>query len=669
MTVNAWPPFESATNRASDPWAWIGHPNAGAILADLGFVLLTALWSIRVGTWLVAAWRVGTPDRPALDRVERIALGIPLALGLLALTTLVLGLIGGLNRGQLTVGIGLLTLGAAALGRRANRCSKVGDAEVFPAEFRRRPPRLAVGPLALAGLGTLLNALAPPTDGDALCYHLQVPKQFLIDGRVGYDPDQFETIYPMLTEMLYAVGLEFGGPVACRLIHWWLGVAGVVATFALGRRCGGPAVGWWAAAIAGLTPAATAGMVAPLNDVALASFSVAAVLAWVIVMTSDGAKTCPSPRDAVLAGVMLGLALGVKYPALILAGLLTVATLIRTPRHVGTYLLAALLVGGVWFGRAFLATGNPVYPFLHEIFGAGLAEASEARWRPLEPSPLNLMGALIPLSLDPLRFESRPHQLGPLWLMTLPLLVLVRPRPHRRVVGLVALGWLLIALSMSQRQSPRFLLPALGPLAVGAGWVVAALAARCDPRARLAVGLIAGVLLLQAAWAMARARSGWAYLAGEESALAYLEKREPTVVVGRWMAAHLPKEAVVVGQDHRGFYLPRRYVMELAHRRRTRWGRDPNQPPGSPVQIVATLRARGFTHLLTAQPVPLDAVEFDPTLTSWLAPLLEASPPRWQAVLTDGDGVTRRYRVDDLADLADRATETQAAAFRFNQVE
>ena len=641
--------------KVSEHGTWMAHPNVGAMLADLGFLLLLALWSIRVGTWLVAVWRPDPSNRPALDRVERVALGIPLALGLLALTTLVLGLVGCLNRVGLAAGIGLLTLSAAGLARRVNRPSTPGFGDPFFIAARRGWTWLVAVPLALAGLATLVNALAPPTDGDALCYHLQVPKQFLIEGRVSYNPDQFETIYPMLTEMLYVVGLELGGPVACRLIHWWLGVAGVVAVFALGRGCAGPEAGWWAAAIAALTPAATAGMVAPLNDVALASWSAAAVLAWVVVMAMNEAKTCPSVRGTTLAGTMLGLTLGVKYPALILAGLLGLATLIRAPRRVGAYLLAAALVGGIWFGRAFLATGNPVYPFLHDLFGTGLVEASEARWRPLDPTPLNLMGALIPLSLDPLRFESRPHQLGPLWLMTLPLLILIRPRPDRRVIGLVILGWALIVLIMSQRQSPRFLLPALGPLAVGAGWVASSLASRRDLLARAACGLIVGVLLLQAAWAGARARVVWPYVTGKESALAYLETREPTVVVGRWMAAHLPETAVVVGQDHRGFYLPRRYVMELAHRRRTFWGRDPHQPPGSPEDIVATLRARGFTHLLTAEPVPLDAVEFDPTLTTWLAPLLKGTTPMWQAVLSDGDGLFRRYRVDDLERLAQDA--------------
>ena len=76
------------------------------------------------------------------------------------------------------------------------------------------------GLLALTLAATALAAMAPVTDGDALCYHLQVPKVFLVRQAVFFDPDLHETVYPLLTEMLYALALEFRGPVACRCVQW-----------------------------------------------------------------------------------------------------------------------------------------------------------------------------------------------------------------------------------------------------------------------------------------------------------------------------------------------------------------------------------------------------------------------------------------------------------------
>ena len=79
---------------------------------------------------------------------------------------------------------------------------------------------------------------------------------------------------------------------------------------------------------------------------------------------------------------------------------------------------------------------------------------------------------------------------------------------------------------------------------------------------------------------------------------------------------NLPAAARLIGQDHRGFYIPRDYTMELAHRRRTGLGRRGE----SAVEIVASLIQSGFTHVMLCPPVSDTTVEFDPTLGQLLAP-------------------------------------------------
>jgi hypothetical protein len=145
---------------------------------------------------------------------------------------------------------------------------------------------------------------------------------------------------------------------------------------------------------------------------------------------------------------------------------------------------------------------------------------------------------------------------------------------------------------------------------------------------------------------MARGRHVLGLIAGKESAEALLSRREPTYVVGRWVAAHLPATARVIGQDHRGFYIPRPYTMELAHRRRTGLGRCGERAE----EIVARLGESGFTHLLLCPPVPESAVEFDPTLGRRLAPWLSGRSPLYRQDLADGDGVVRRYAIYALSD-------------------
>ena len=499
--------------------------------------------------------------------------------------------------------------------------------------------------LAATFLGTLLTALAPVTDGDALCYHLQVPKVFLAQGAVSFQPDLHETVYPLITELLFAVALAFRGPVVCRLISWVLGLAFAASVTALARPSLG-ARAWWAGTIALLVPAVSNGMSAPLNDVALATFGTAAVVAWA------GFHDAPSSRRAVLTGLQAGLALGVKYPALVLGGLLGLATFASALRKLGyrqavllTILFTAVMlaVGSPWYLRALWYTGNPVYPFFRHVFdGAGLDEVLDPIKRPLTVNAMNLLTALGPLSLQPDRFDSFAHQLGPVFLLFLPALLL--ERPPRRVLAIVALGYAFLTICLTQRQSMRFVLIAVGPLALGVAWLAQQWWERPELPARILVATLLLALGLESSLAVARARHGLPVILGREDTASFLERREPTYRVGRWMAAHLPESAHVVGQEHRGYYFPRPYTMELAHRRRTGLGRS-GESAGA---VVAHLERAGFTHLLLCPPVPETAIEFDPTLGRLLAPWLAQQAPLFHEEIADADGVIRRYAIYQL---------------------
>jgi hypothetical protein len=410
-------------------------------MIDLGFAAMLALLAAGVGKRLLDRLGQSPPDP-----VDAVALALPLGLGLVSLTTLALGEIGFLNR----IGLAIVLAVSCEL-------SVVGWIRLWREWHARRPIPQPSSPhdyfgqaLAVAGgvvvCATLIAALSPVTDGDALCYHLQVSKVFLTRGAVAFLPDLHESVYPLLTEMLYAAALEFRGPVACRGIQWVLGAvfaANVVALArpSLGRRA------WWAGAIAILVPAVSNGMSAPLNDVALAAFGTAAMFAWVRLHER------PSNSAALVAGVFAGLALGVKYPALVLFALLTAGIVVRSLgwrsqdphlparqwlRFAGIYVAAATAVGMWWYLRAYVYTGNPVFPFFRTVFGSGLDDVLAPIKRPLAVSPWNLLLALGPLTLAPDRFDSYAHQFGPVFLLFLPALLF--ERAPRRVVALAALG-------------------------------------------------------------------------------------------------------------------------------------------------------------------------------------------------------------------------------------
>ncbi len=614
-------------------------------MLDLGFALLLTLLATGLGARILRRLDLA-PEHP----VDRFGLAFPLGAGLLALATLALGEAHALNAPALALTLAVTAEFGLLAGIRLTRelaAVPFASSDAKPAVFDRLLRFFLLATIA----ATALSSLAPVMDGDALCYHLQAPKVFLMRGATVYEPDLHETVYPLATEMLYLIALAFRGPIACRCLQWTLGLAMAANVTAMAR----PALGrraWWAGAGALLVPAVTNGMAAPLNDVALAAFGMAALASWTRL------HDAPGRNAALLAGTFAGLAIGVKYPALVLAGMLG-ATLVLRPLYArrraarsgwadglklaSCFATALVAVGGAWYLRAYLATGNPVHPFFRSVFGAGLDVVLDPIKRPLPVTAWNLLTSLGPLTLEPHRFDSFAHQFGPMFLLFLPALLL--ERAPRRVHGLVLFGYAFLTLCMTQRQSMRFLLIAVGPLSIGVAWLASTwLDRRTIPARALAFALLA-VLGLESTLAATRAARAAGAVLGTETAAEYLARREPTYRVGRWIAANLPPEARVIGQDHRGFYIPRDYTMELAHRRRTELG-DHGETDR---QVVATLVREGFTHLLLCPPRPGSDVEFDPTLGKLLAPWLASRRPLYSEELAEPGGPVRRYSIYELA--------------------
>jgi hypothetical protein len=206
------------------------------------------------------------------------------------------------------------------------------------------------------------------------------------------------------------------------------------------------------------------------------------------------------------------------------------------------------------------------------------------------------------------------------------------------------LAYAFLLVCLTQRQSMRFLLIALGPMSIGVAYLAGLWCKRRTVPARVLTAILIATMGVEASVAVARSRHAVAVLLGRESAADFLTRREPTFAVGRWAANNLPTTARLIGQDHRGFYIPRDYTMELAHRRRTGLGGHGETSR----EIVATLRDSGFTHIMFCPPVPETAVEFDPTLNRLLAPWVAGRTPLFRQDLSDGDGVLRQYAVYEL---------------------
>src|SRR6185503_17763853 len=192
-------------------WAamfWTSRPPAPGAMAASGAGDLVAAGG--VATIDLAALAAGSPTGRWLcvrGRVTRLVLGLTLILPLAALG---LGL-AGLFRPRFLVGA---TLAAAIAGGRPAWAARprAGTLRGFP-----------VWVIGFLLLPSLLRALAPQIEYDALRYHFALPHSFLLHGRVVAMEPRPLCHLPLGAEMFLALGMAAGGDPVAQLLNWqWL---------------------------------------------------------------------------------------------------------------------------------------------------------------------------------------------------------------------------------------------------------------------------------------------------------------------------------------------------------------------------------------------------------------------------------------------------------------
>jgi hypothetical protein len=621
---------------------------------------------LAVVTMAMAAFGLGRPLLRGLKLAEDDSLAtcvLSIAVGLIAASLLLvaMGMTGWLYRPPIAV----LTLASAfwgigELGRAFSQLRMpVAGTEPMACLDQEQPGhRLGSAPATaiclglivltvIATSGTLLAALAPPTAGDALCYHLELPKQFLHEHALRYLPDTENSTYPLLAEMLYLWALAIEGPVAAQLVHFGFGILLALAAVLLATPIVGRSWAWCAGCLTLLVPGVGNQMTAPLNDVALAAFTTLALAAcW---------RACVDEERShwyLLAGWFLGGALGTKHLAIVFAIAAAAVFAVDRWRHSDwrrtlggavAAMVVAASVSGVWYLRAAWHHGNPVYPFFQEkIAGTGRATLPPDK-APLGRGPINLVRAPWLVTMHPERFGGRGHQLGVVFLAVLPGLIVCR---RLRGLGLLLrislayfVGWYFL------RQNVRFLLPLVPLASVAVVWVwMEARRMPNWPRRVFALAMV-GVLLANAALGGWRARDKAAVALGWETRDSYLSRCEPSYPVALWAAALDPKMRLL-SAEQRTFYFPGEAVRENIYRHRTGYDRQ----LGSPGDLSRRLRRDGFTHILLAESLCGSGIRYNSTLSRLVAEAAQADGGRSIDCLAqydgeDADGVLRRYRL------------------------
>lgn len=264
--------------------------------------------------------------------------------------------------------------------------------------------------LALAGLATALAtavlivaACNPPGvlwgsefgGFDALSYHLQLPQEWLAAGRVApvthnvysYLPSYIESAFVTLGLWGFVPRSSADGvqgllagegsmALSCQLLHagFALAAAWMIAGAArdASRRVWGDAGGGLVAGVfaLGVPWVVVTGSLA-YNEMGVNALFAAALIAALDERMSPGAK-------GALAGWLVGVACGVKPTALFFAAppvglVLLIVCGSGGWKKSATATMGAVIAGGValapWMLRNYAACGNPVFPYLHGVFG------------------------------------------------------------------------------------------------------------------------------------------------------------------------------------------------------------------------------------------------------------------------------------------------------------
>lgn len=336
---------------------------------------------------------------------------------------------------------------------------------------------------ALTGV-MLLGAMLPTVDFDALEYHLQGPKEYYLGGRIRHLPHNVYTSMPFQVEMLHYWGMTL-------LDDWFLGAS--AGQFAVG--CHIPLGAWFAGMTAARWGGRRAGFLCGLLYVSTpwmyrmgalpyVEGPLCATHAGLIWATARAWTRSPGDRrgsDWLLAGVLAGQAMAIKYPGLVSAvipfGCAACAGWGREGFRRGWVLALAFAAGasamaGPWLAKNVADTGNPVYPLAWGVFGGGDRDAAlDAKWRAAHGRKEATWGALGESALDVL---GRSDWQSPLLAAFAPL-ALARRATRRaafwiggHAVWVFGTWWLLT------HRLDRFWLPLTPGLAIlaawGAGW-------------------------------------------------------------------------------------------------------------------------------------------------------------------------------------------------------
>ena len=568
------------------------------LLVLFGYVLLTAL---GMGRMIVRRFE------EAFSLLESNLLALMLGLAVLAIAILASGLIGWLNS---LIIFGILALAGIVSTQEWSAIGSLIRQKITG--FRFSPVKnlyeMLLGIMLVIFLPLLLlNALPPVWDYDALMYHLEIPRQFLAQGRIYFDPEVFRSAYPFLGEMLFLIGLAFKLDSFAKLIHLTYAILLMLSVYALGKRFFGRETALIAIGILVGTPSIPFWATWVSIDFAWAGYEFWSLYIITLWLTNEKKIPC---QFLALAGILSGLAASIKYLSLstmLIVGAIIVWQSLRNFSHPTTSALKNLLLFGAsaglvmspWYIKNWFWTGNPIYPL---IWGGPGWDSLMAQ---VFNDYLHSFGVgtnWLDYLLIPYNVYANHNQFSTLYLeMIHPALWLAFAYPFLKqpkkdvILFLYSAAYCVIWAINS--QVIRFLLPAFAVLALLAGEVIKKL----PPLIKKIItnGLLSSLLLVSLIYQASLFQSYSAYFIGQKSTADMLKASVNSFQITQRIQELLqPDERAQFLWDGRGYYCDARCIPD--DKQSIAVLLTINSP--LPETLAHDLRTKGITHLMISQP-------------------------------------------------------------------